>query len=1055
MPLAPETEKSLRRMATVARRFGCPDLVPLTLPTSVPAQIQYLDILPTKELAEGILLPTAVAEFQGRPVIYFLDSANNVHTREDIRGLQQRLANRGDHAVLAEARPGQLTLYPLNLDREELQKGAWEVVQQDDVQAPYLFQSLACGTKVLAGGMEAADPVFKEIHRLMTTASEALAGKKGEGPLDGLTVLSMTGRALFFRFLIDRRIVQLEDLPTILPKTRGYDLKAAFSSAEFAASTSAWLDETFNGDMLPLVETVTVKTPARERRRLYLEAYENAAKATDGAVFLHLEAILCGYESVARGVVQTTFQGVDWDDLNFRHVPVGVLSQVYESFSHQWDPDAARDNSVHYTPKRLAKLIVDHALEGLESPHRARVLDAACGAGVFLVLTFRELVRRRWELEGRRPGTRVIHQVLYEQLSGFDVSESALRLAALALYITAIELNEIIRPPSELHVPRPLQGTVLFNRAPRNAAERKRGFVLGSLGDDPNNTFSGTFDAVVGNPPWSRLLPKGETVAAKEADELQVELLNTEFTSIGRRVLKTRGLDELASTYENPSGVPDIPFIWRAMEWVRPGGIIAFALEARLILTQSGPGKAARDSIFRALTVTGILNGTGLEKTHVWPNIDVPWLLFWARNETPDDDHEFHLLTPVREDAMANRGEFRLDEQSAYPVSVRALRERGWLLKALSMGTVLDVDVVDKLTRAESRQTVKEFWKGCCKGFIVEPRGKELAPKWLLDLPLFVPPEATSLFPEPVTFSDRYGDRAPLRSRTKEIYAHPLLVVTERAGEFRDAAKSYRILDRDTAFNQSYYGYSAAKLPESELSIALLHLIVHSSLFRHFCFMRSPRVGAGRRTIYKEDVDAFPFPAPQRLSLSERAEALRLANEIDRRDGTMDWKALDRFVGKLFGLSPTEADVVDETVEFSAPYRSSRGPASSPPDSGDLVQFSRTLEQALQAFFKVVGQRVRVRLVAKEDNPWNPPWRFVTVLLAGDEFSPNPTFVAKLMRLAVESSASRLVMPIPAGGLVIGLLNQRRFWTRTRARLCALHLAREHLEQCFRLPTSA
>lgn len=237
MPLALANNESQQRLTTVARRFGCPDLVPLKLPTSVPAQIQYLDILPTKELAEGALLPTAVAEFQGRPIVYFIDGASKSHAREDILNLQQRLANRGDHAVLAEVRPGQLTLYPLNLDRDELQKGAWEVIGQDDVQAPFLFQGLACGTKVVAGSMDAADPVFKAIHGLMKTASCALAGENGEGPLDGLTVLSMTGRALFFRFLMDRRIVRPEDLPIIHSKTRCDDLKNSFSNAEWAANT--------------------------------------------------------------------------------------------------------------------------------------------------------------------------------------------------------------------------------------------------------------------------------------------------------------------------------------------------------------------------------------------------------------------------------------------------------------------------------------------------------------------------------------------------------------------------------------------------------------------------------------------------------------------------------------------------------------------------------------------------------------------------------------------------------------------------------------------------
>ena len=59
------------------------------------------------------------------------------------------------------------------------------------------------------------------------------------------------------------------------------------------------------------------------------------------------------------------------------------------------------------------------------------ILDPSCGAGIFLVLAFRKLVAARWEHEGRRPDTKTIQSILYSQLCGFDVSESALRLGGI------------------------------------------------------------------------------------------------------------------------------------------------------------------------------------------------------------------------------------------------------------------------------------------------------------------------------------------------------------------------------------------------------------------------------------------------------------------------------------------------------------------------------------------------------------------------------------------------------------------------------------------------
>jgi hypothetical protein len=101
--------------------------------------------------------------------------------------------------------------------------------------------------------------------------------------------------------------------------------------------------------------------------------------------------------------------------------------------------------------------------------------------------------------------------------------------------------------------------------------------------------------------------------------------------------------------------------------------------------------------------------------------------------------------------------------------------------------------------------------------------------------------------------------------------------------------------------------------------------------------------------------------------------------------------------------------------------------------------------------FKIAKQKVCVEVVDKPLGEWNPPWRFATVLLEGDDFKATPAFVSKLMREASESSASRVVMSLPDGGLILGLLNQRRFWTRSRARLCALHIAREYVRDGFQI----
>lgn len=1044
-----------KRLADSVRAFGCPGIVPLSsTKAESPEQIPYLDLLSKHVRETAPLLPTAVAEFQGRPVMYFLDATGGEPAADERLDLQQRLANRGDHAVLAVVRPGDLTLYPLHLDRKQLSKhGLGKVIHAADSKAPFLFQSVATGDFDLPGRSKDADPVFVEIQKLLKRAIQDLVI---DAKLDGLEVLSMTGRALFFRFLIDRRIVDETDLKEICPAAlKGQDLKAVFSTAERAAQTSAWLDETFNGDLLPLVKQVTSTTKPTDRRKAYEKTYKDSGKASEDIVFRHLEAILRGWDQV-QGTTQPHLP-IDWDDLNFRHIPIGVLSQVYEDFSHQVDQSDSLSRSVHYTPRALAKLLVDQALGGLESPHEARILDPSCGAGVFLVLALRELVRLRWEHDrqqhgdkARRPGKPVIQSILHRQICGFDISESALRLAALGLYITVIELNEITRPPSEHHAGKALQDLVLFDQRTEDEATES-GFVAGSLGEAVDRArFDGTFDVVVGNPPWTSL--HGQAKA--KVDEAG--------SRIAKRVLEDRKLTKLADAYRNPGGVPDVPFLWRAMELAKPGGILAFALEARLILAPSGSVAEARNALLQAVSITGVLNGSDLEKTAVWDCHDQPWILLWARNELPKlEEQTFHLLTPVRENELAVKGEFRLDYQSAYPVPVRKFIEYGWLCKALAIGTTLDVQIMEKLAVASKRQSVGSFWErgktpqklASTRGLDIEPFKAKKAPKWLLDLEVFDGECLDLLNPDTYpTYRSLYGDREPNNTRKPENFRQPLVVIRRAPGEGRDVRKSVCLSGRDIAFSKNYYGYSTGIHNESSLLTSLLHLIAHSALFQHFAYMRSAQIGARRRIIDKKDIDAFPFPILENLSKEDRAQAMALANVLDA-PGPKDWEAIDAFVCGLFGLTKAEQQVVADTVTFNGPYRSVREPAALPTPPEEAKLFARTLEQTLQPFFKVAGQKIKAAVVPRIEGDWRQPWCFVTLLLDGDTWEPTPTLIASLMAEATQSAASRVVMPLPEGGLIIGLINKRRFWTRSRARLCALHIAHEHLSAAFPLTT--
>ena len=1001
------------------KTYGCHDVVLLdSEPT--PRHLDYLDLL--KRSGNGGLKVDAVAEFQSRPLLYIV-SENQVRNlnNEKILALQWLLANRGERAYLGVLSPGELNVYPINLDRSVLKSGYKKTIKQESSEAPLFFQSVVSGVFPMEGQPEHSDYVFKTIHDLMTRSSEALIGTCGLNPLD---VLSFLGRALFFRFLWDRKIILQDELDTVCPQAGSPD--ACFSNVTNAVATCRWLDETFNGDLLPFSDG-------------YQEIFDQADKLTKGELFDHLQAILAGWKYIGHGTFQVQ---IDWGDLDFAHIPIGVLSQVYENFSRAWDSQQAKQTSVHYTPKNIARYLVDDAVEGIANKKDARILDASCGAGIFLVLAFRKLVASRWEHDGKRPDTKIIQFILYKQLCGFDISESALRLAALSLYITAIELNGSPRPPKSLKFPKPLQGVVLHNH--RRPEERDtKGFVMGSLRPDLSKDFNGCFDMVIGNPPWSRL--RGNSKEEKE----EIKSQNVEFTNLTRQVLVDRGLVDIAKKYSNPDNNPDLPFLWKTTQWAKPGGIIAMALPGRIFLKQTPAGTRAFKAILHGIEITGILNGSNLSDSEVWPGMNQPFMLFFARNRVPNADHHFYFVTPHFEKYLNDKGRIRIDYQSAQPVAVfDAIKDSG-LMKTLAVGTTLDVEVVRKLNEL-GWPTVKSYWES--KG-LYSGRGYDLSPEqiqknaaFMNDLLDFTPP-SNDEFSVDMSLLHNFPYSTALRPRNAKLYTPPMLIVPESPGNSIFSPKSW-VLKTPVVFNKSYYGFSAHGSKEPDMAIALLHLITHADLFRYHVLMTSSRMGAERRTFLKENIENFPFPAIDLLSESLRQQAIKLSLQLETAS-SKPWKEINDFIFDLYGLDEYDRQVVNDTLEVAPPFKEARDRANSSPAKKDRDAFYVELQRMLAPSFAVTDETVSVDEIEIANQDFDSPWHFFSISSSATSVSLTQAtvkeLISKITEEANKTGCSRVIVH-EEGRLLVGIIGQYRYWTLSRARLCALDILRHYLD---------
>lgn len=963
-----------------------------------PRLLRYVDLI----RHGGTPLVDAVVEEQTQPLLYVINAARLAGTPEhanEISELRRRLAMRGEPAWLGVLRPGRLDIYATDLkptdDSQAVSFGS------DEAESVGILPRLAQGENLaLPSSLMLRDVLLG----LMTDAGQELQ----ELGLPTDESIALTGRALFFRYLMGRKIIDETHLAKISPVASS--LETCFSNEGSLATSNAWLDRTFNGDLL--------KLPSDD----YSEYFGQLFQRFGPCVARPLAAILGLDQPIAP---RTSQRPLNWGDLDFDHVPIGLLSETYEELMYRFDADARRDTSVYYTPSHIAEYMVAEALHDHPEGSHTRVLDPACGAGVFLVAAFRRLAEMRFSETGQRPDRSALRGMLNNQLVGFDINSHARTLAALALYLTALELDPVLTPVEALTFEK-LEDRVLVNVADPGSDSAIIQPMAGSLGKHLSEAYRGAFGLVVGNPPWTSLKP-----AYKAIDQT--------FTERCREIASRRGLPSIAAEYRNPDQVTDLPFIWGAMEWTKPGGRIALALAGRWLFKMSPTGFAARKAIFQALAVTGILNGASIRQSRVWPNVDQPFCLLFADNRLPESGDQFVFISPDDDPGLSAKGRMRIDAYDAVPVSLELAAEQRDLLKTLYRGTALDATIIRRI-REKTEFTIGDFWTsehGLCRGQGYQIANRSGDDMFLSGLPTLGARYSERPFVVVAENLQPYQPGGLQWPRQRSIYRAPLLLVRE--GNRADRSRGRALVsDGDIAYSESYYGFSAADHKDGKFLTRYLLVLMHSQLFEYFSLMTSGKFGFEREALQLLDVENFPIIIPEKLSQADRSLVEHAADGLV--SDQPDWQELDRTVQQIYGLGPLDAEAVADALSTRSPFPAAKKLACAPVLPKWTELFCIRLKQELLGVLGASGHQVHVQLLSDHAHL---PWKFIAVSLNSQALPTTPP--KNWIEHADDLTVSRItIIDAQRPLIVIGLLDQSRYWTQTQARLLASDIIWEH-----------
>jgi len=334
---------------------------------------------------------------------------------------------------------------------------------------------------------------------------------------------SLIGRSIFIRYLEDRGVLEETYFKKIArgkpqwrkilnapapgslvdPELGNRCYLKVLSDKDFTYALFEQLSKDFNGDMFPDVEKEKVKVEPLHLRKLQDFLYGNA----DGD-----QLFFFAYR--------------------FEVIPIELISSIYEEF-YNTDKSNTGNNGTHYTPPALVDFLLGQVLTPECLDEKPRILDPACGSGIFLVESFRRIVRHKvLSQNGRRLRDIQLRKILREQISGIDINGEAIRIAAFSLYLAFLHYQ---RPPDILEQIR--QGRKLPNlkydkdaiRDPEQQYDiflEANSFDVESKieDDDVLSKFTQSCaHVVVGNPPWGSPGKKDSEEENREAMNIAIE----------------------------------------------------------------------------------------------------------------------------------------------------------------------------------------------------------------------------------------------------------------------------------------------------------------------------------------------------------------------------------------------------------------------------------------------------------------------------------------------------------------------------------------------------
>lgn len=633
----------------------------------------------------------------------------------------------------------------------------------------------------------------------------------------------LLGRSLFTLYLEQRSILIESEIKSVTKvSTSFFDLLQNYSKETYILFS--FLKEIFNGDLFPITE------------------YEIKAVKEHPQILNLIYNCYSGKTELATG--QT---GLFENLFDFKHIPIELISAIYEEFMSEEDIDnnkreiikSKRELGAYYTPQMLVEFVYNEVLpmpSKNDCNYKLKILDPACGSGIFLVEGFKRIIER-WKYSHKQTelSKETLSELLLNSIYGIEIHPEAIKITAFSLYLTflhymnpkeilrKVKFNPLVYWTKMEEIAQRVDKRFGANLLQSNTFIREGKKFKENPIEEVNSFFINKFDILIGNPPWKR----------SNVDEEILAWAKQEHWDLEKDVIK--GFLAYA-----PS--------------IAPNANIALLVSAKVLFNTSGTDDNFRLRFFFENKASVIVNFSVVRHVLFEKAKQAAALIIYKpRKQNKIKETETILYcVPKASSAIQNRNTITIDaSEIKYLPLLEVLKPNSKIFKIAMYGNLRDLKFINRLHKIKSfdEQNVNQGMGLIKDKDAVRKGNTQLGEHYFIDTNDIFPYYS----PKPTLKLKEYEDYELLRTDDRDLYSPPLLLFKEgtKDGElccsyidykcaYLSASKGIKLTGKNKAFHKA----AAACL--------------NSSLATYYFIQISASIGVDRNRIQRNEASSFP-----------------------------------------------------------------------------------------------------------------------------------------------------------------------------------------------------